>query len=107
VTYLSVLNLILLGVSAGYQEWTYGGVEYDPLAALPPSVSALDEAMLSPAGRAALGAPKLGATVQRWFTLGLSRSYFEGVRCARRAGRGSRGHGGGGGGCRSPARSLT
>lgn len=81
VAYSSALCLILMGVAAGYQEWIYSGLEFNFNAVAPEArVSVMSDGQLVTGGApfASLGAPHmLGDTVQAWFTLGLTRAYFE------------------------------
>jgi hypothetical protein len=85
VAYLSALCFTLLCVAGSYNEWVYGGLEFDPNS----QVTVTSEGLMRPL---AADAPRLGDTIQRWFTLGLTRAYFEGVSFAR----GRRGGGAGG-----------
>ena len=57
-------------------EWVYGGLEFDPQ-----QVSVSADGITSKL-TANANEPMLGATIQRWFTLGLSRAVTEGVSAA-------------------------
>lgn len=98
--YASALCLILMGTAAGYQEWIYSGLEFSVSATRSSTGVTPDGRLVAVAPGApteALGGaitPLRDTTIQAWFTLGLSRAYFEGACSGRGVGAGC-GMGGG------------